>query len=204
LRKLMLLAVTGSLLMIASFASAQQGDFFLGGGTLVSSQGYDITTGNPPERGGLYINLGGDFVFHNRFGANVETAWRGTQGPYVTGSGLNYRPILTDFNLLFQPKLGHKLGADLMAGIGAGDTRLYEQGIAGLSSPGYANYVSADHFMEHLGAGIRYYFWHHVFVRPEFHYYHIQDNSSTVNNGFFSSNNVVRVGASVGYTFGGD
>jgi hypothetical protein len=202
LRKLTLLAAVCAFFVLTRFASAQQVDVFLGGGTLIGGS-YSSTTDNPPEKGGLYLNLGGDLVLHRRVGFNVETAWRATQGPYVAGSGLNYRPILTDFNLLYQPKLGSKMGLDLLAGIGAGDTRLYQQGIAGLSNGFYQNYVSADHFMEHLGVGLRYYVWQHAFVRPEFHYYHIQDNSNPVNNGFFSSNNVVRVGASVGYTFGG-
>jgi hypothetical protein len=84
-----------------------------------------------------------------------------------------------------------------MAGIGAASTHLYEPGP---SQPG--NYESTDHFMEHLGGGIRYYFWHHAFVRPEIHYYHIQNNNTALDYGF-STNNVFRVGASVGYTFGG-
>ena len=50
----------------------------------------------------------------------------------------------------------------------------------------------------------RYYVWHHVFVRPEIHYYHIPNNNNPNNNGFFNSNNVFRVGASIGYTFGGN
>jgi opacity protein-like surface antigen len=184
-------------LFFAQFASAQQGDVFLGGGTLLSSSA-NSNSSFPSEKGGLYINLGGDVIFYKHLGVNVETAWRATQGVYETG--LNYRPILTDFNLLYQPRLGKKLGLDLMAGIGAGDTRFYQPGA---SVSGYANYVSTDHFMEHLGGGIRYYVWNHVFVRPEIHYYHIQNNNSLTDNGYFNSNNVFRVGASIGYTFGG-
>jgi opacity protein-like surface antigen len=198
-RKLTLLAVFCFFLVAANLVSAQQVDAFIGGGTLLSPE--DSSSGLPPMKGGLYINLGGDLVLHNRFGFNVETAWRGTQAEYIPGIE-NYRPILTDFNFLFQPRFGKKVGVDLLAGIGAGDVRFYAPGP---STPGYANYVSTDHFMEHLGGGIRYYVWHHVFVRPEVHYYHIQGNNNLSNgNGFFSSNNVVRVGASIGYTFGGD
>ena len=170
----------------------------MGGGTLLSSSNSNSTF--PSEKGGLFINLGGDVVPFKHFGVNVETAWRATQGVYGSETGLNYRPILTDFNALYQPRLGKKLGLDLMAGIGAADTRLYEQGA---SEPGVANYLSTDHFMEHLGGGIRYYVWRHVFVRPEVHYYHIQSNNSLSDNGVFNSNNLVRVGASIGYTIGG-
>src|ERR1700733_2369176 len=197
LRKLSILAPICALLFFAQFASAQQGDVFIGGGTLLSSSSSNGSF--PSEKGGLYLNLGGDVVFFKHVGVNVETAWKATQGVYVSGSE-NYRPILTDFNLLYQPHLGKKLGADLMAGIGAADTRFYAPGP---SCSGCVNYLSTDHFMEHLGAGIRYYVWHHVFVRPEVHYYHIQNNNSLTNNGAFNSNNVVRVGASIGYTIGG-
>ncbi len=186
------------LLFACQFASAQQADFFLGGGSLLSSSASNGSF--PSEGGGLYLNLGGDVVLHNRVGFNVETAWRATQGVYVSGQE-NYRPILTDFNLLFQPKLGPHAGLDLMGGIGVGATRFYAHGP---SCSGCINYVSTDHFMEHLGAGVRYYVWHHVFVRPEIHYYHIQSNNSINNNGAFNTDNVFRVGASVGYTLGGD
>jgi opacity protein-like surface antigen len=184
-------------LLFAQFSHAQdQGDIFIGGGSLLSS-GANATF--PAERGGLYLNIGGDVVFYKRLGVNVETAWRATQGVYFAND-LNYRPILTDFNLLYQPRLGKKLGADLLAGIGSGDTRFYEPGA---SVSGYANYVSTDHFMEHLGAGVRFYPWKHIFVRPEIHYYHVQNNNSLTDNGYFSTNNLFRVGASIGYTIGG-
>jgi hypothetical protein len=55
--------------------------------------------------------------------------------------------------------------------------------------------------MEDLGGGVRYYVWHrlpNVYVRPEVHYYHIQNNVE------FNSSNLFRVGASIGYTFGSE
>ena len=199
MRKSTLFAAVVVCLFLAQFASAQQVDVFMGGGTLEAPS---ATNGsNPSMSGGTYLNLGGDVLPVKHFGVNVETAWLATQGVYgAVGSGLNYRPILTDFNFLYQPHLGKRIGLDLMAGIGAGDVRFYTPGA---SYAGYANYSSTDHFMEHLGAGVRFYVWRHVFVRPEVHYYHIQDNNNPNDNGFFNSNNAVRVGASVGYTFGG-
>jgi opacity protein-like surface antigen len=200
LRKLALFAPVFAFLFFAQFASAQQVDVFLGGGTITSSGSCSDVSGLCPEKGGLYISLGGDGVFYKQLGVNFETAWRATQGTNASlaAFGENYRPILTDFNLLYQPRLGKRLGADLMAGIGAADTRTYEQGV---SCSGCYN--SSDHFMEHLGGGIRFYPWKHIFVRPEVHYYHIQNNNSVTDNGFFNSNNVVRISASIGYTFGG-
>lgn len=196
MRKSTLFAAVLVTLFLAQFASAQQVDIFFGGGTLESPS---ATSGSYPSMsGGTYLNLGGDVIPVKHFGFNVETAWLATQGAYGTGTGENYRPILTDFNFLYQPHLGKRIGLDLMGGIGAADTRIYAQGVSCQSC-----YYSYDHFMEHLGGGVRFYIWHHVFVRPEVHYYHIQDNNSLTDNGVFNSNNAVRVGASVGYTFGG-
>lgn len=206
MRKLAIVSpVVFAVLFFAQFASAQlasepQIDVFLGGGTLLSSSpSANSVNFLPAEKGGLYLNLGGDAVFlHHHLGLAVETSWRATQGTYFFEQE-NYRPILTDFNLLYAPRLGKNIGLDLMAGIGAGATRYYAPGP---SCSGCLNYVSTDHFMEHLGGGIRFYVWHHVFVRPEVNYYHIQNNDTVIDNGF-NSNNVIRVGASIGYTFGG-
>jgi hypothetical protein len=56
--------------------------------------------------------------------------------------------------------------------------------------------VNSTQFLFHLGGGIRYNVWRRWFVRPEASYYYI------VNNSNFHSPNVLRLGASVGYTFG--
>jgi Outer membrane protein beta-barrel domain len=198
LRKSTLFAAVVVCLFFAQFASAQQVDVFMGGGTLEAPSASANNASNPSMSGGTYLNIGGDVLPIKHFGVNVETAWLATQTPYGSGSGYNYRPILTDFNFLYQPHLGKRIGLDLMGGIGVADTRIYEQG----ESCSYC-FESSDHFMTHLGGGVRFYVWRHVFVRPEVHYYYILDNNSPTDNGYFNSNSAVRVGASVGYTFGG-
>jgi hypothetical protein len=109
-----------------------------------------------------------------------------------------YRPIFTDVNALFQPRIGAKLGLDLLAGIGVVTTRFNVPSASSCSSGngGCTYYSGGNHFMEHLEGGIRYYVWRQVFVRPEIHYYHIQNNVE------FHSPNVFRAGVSLGYTFG--
>ncbi len=47
--------------------------------------------------------------------------------------------------------------------------------------------------MGHVGGGIRYYFWHHFFIRPEGHIYFVHNNNE------FNSGTIGRVGASIGY-----
>jgi len=192
LRKLAIFAPAFAVLFFAQFASAQQGDAMFGGNALVSS-GSCTDTGLCPEKGGFYPSVSADVIFHKRIGFNWETAWRASQGSYY---GQPYRPILTDFNAMFQPKLSKKIGADLMGGIGWQSTRFYLPYCT--NSFTCNNFVSTRHFLTDLGGGVRYYVWGHVFVRPEVHYYHIFNNTDV-----FSTTNVFRVGASIGYTIGG-
>lgn len=173
----------------------------IGGSTLMSAAtNSDLAGFHPPiEKGGTYVGISADYIrFKHRLGFNVETAWRYHRVDYP-GNGEIYRPILTDFNALFQPRLNKKVGLDLLGGIGVASTRFQVPNAASCGSPsgGCILYNSSNHFMEDLGGGIRYYVWHrlpHIFVRPEVHYYHIQNNVE------FNSNNVFRVGASIGYT----
>jgi hypothetical protein len=188
--------------LFASFASAQQQvDILVGGATLKSFPPKNDSVNFHPltETNGTYISIGGDYIGFRkrRLGLNFETSWRYRQASYYGYE--NYRPILTDGNALFQPMLTKKLGLDLMAGVGVASNRFNLFGSC--SIPGCVNYTSGNHFMEHLGFGIRYRVWHrmpHIFIRPEAHYYHIQNNLG------FATNNVFRVGASVGYAIGPD
>ena len=201
MKKLAILAPVYAFLffVLVQFASAQQADIMIGGGTLLSSDPTSGTFFAPSERGGTYLNIDGNVIgFKHRLGFNIGTAWRASQATYAPG--INYRPILTDFNAIFAPKLGKRAGVDLFGGIGISSTRFYFPVIVTCNfGSGCINYNSSNHFLEDLGAGIRYYPWRHFFVRPEVHYYHIESNTDQ-----FSSNNVVRVGASIGYTIGND
>jgi hypothetical protein len=186
-----------ALLLVAGLASAQQADFGFGFGTVTSSGSYTSTSSafTIPEKGGVYPNINFDVIFHRRIGFGFEASWRGGQGAYGGTGGQPYRPFLYDFNGVFQPRLGKKIGADLDAGIGVQSTRFYlpycTNGIT------CNNYTSTNHFLVHLGGGLRYYFWNHVFIRPEVHYYYINNNSDV-----FSSPSIIRVGGTIGYTLG--
>jgi hypothetical protein len=200
LRKSALVTIVLSLpLLLVAFASAQQGDAMIGFGTVMSpgAAQCNFNTGCP-EKSGLYPNLGADVIFHKRMGIGFDVAWRGSQGTYGGVGGIPYRPILFDFNGVYQPKIGKKAGLDLMGGIGWQSTRFYS-GTYSCSYFNCINYTSSNHFLVDLGGGLRYYFWHHAFIRPEAHYYWINNNTAD-----FTSNNVLRVGASIGYTIGPD
>ena len=202
MRKLTFLAVVFALFALATSASAQQADAMLGFGTVMSpgaaacgptASGFGFTC---PERGGLYTNISADVIFKGRIGAGFDASWRSIGN--FGGLGQAYRPILFDFNGVYQPRLSKKVGADLFGGIGWQTTRFYS------FQPTYncyafgACYTSSNHFLVDIGAGVRYYVWGHLFVRPEARFYHVLNNSDN-----FTSGNVIRVGASIGYTIGG-
>jgi hypothetical protein len=199
LRKLALLAPVFAILFCSLFATAQQGDIAFSGGTLVSSGSCDSFTGLCPEKGGFYPGINADVIFHKRAGFEFDTVWKGSQGAYGGTGGQPFRPLLFSFNGMYQPRLSKKAGIDLLGGIGWQSTRFY--GYTPTSGCVYfgACYVSSNHFLVDVGGGIRYYVWGHVFVRPEARFYHIVNNTDV-----FSNSNVVRVGASIGYTIGPD
>ena len=200
LRKFAFVATVFAFFVLANFASAQQADAMLGFGTLLSpgAASCNVNTGCP-EKGGLYINLGADVIFHRRIGFGFDAAWKASQGEYGGPGGQPYRPILFDFNGVYQPKLSKKVGADLMGGIGWQTTRFYGYQPTGNCVNFGACYQSSNHFLVDVGGGLRYYVWGHVFVRPEAHYYKVFNNTSD-----FTSGNIIRVGASIGYTIGPD
>jgi len=195
LRKSALLAVVCAILLFAPFASAQHTDIMVGGGILESlTKPTDVATFQPPqEKVGLYPSIAGNFYSSkHRFGLNVEGSWRYHLGNYYGYE--TYRPIFIDANALYQSQLTRRVGLDLMGGIGVASNRFNL--LASCSVPGCINYTSSTHFMEDLALGVRYRFWRRFFVRPEAHYYHIQHNEG------FNSDNVFRIGASIGYRFG--
>jgi len=201
LRKIAFFAMVIACFALPNFASAQQGDAMLGFGTLMSPGAADcnIITFTCPEKGGLYMNLGGDVILHRRLGFGFDATWRASQGAYGGAGGQPFRPILFDFNGVYQPRLGKKAGLDLMGGIGWQTTRFYGYQPTGNCVYFGACYQSSNHFLVDVGAGIRYYVWGHVFVRPEVRYYKVINNDAD-----FTSGNLVHVGASIGYTIGPD
>lgn len=219
MRKFAFFASCVAVLAFAGLASAQQGDAYIGGGTLLSSSpafqapvpGTNCGTNASggvlcPEKGGTYLNLGADVIFKDRMGAAFDVNWKASQGEIGGPGGQPYRPLLFTFNGVFQPRLTKTVGADLFGGIGWQTTRFYGYQPTGNCVYFGACYNSSNHFLVDIGGGIRYYFWGHVFVRPEVRFFHILNNNSTsgITGIGFSSNNVIRVGASIGYTIGPD
>jgi hypothetical protein len=193
LRKLSLITVLVLPFLIQGTVHGQQFDVAFGVGTLTAPSA-SSATGNHQQvslTGGAYPVFSADLLLKQRFGVSGELAWRGSQNLYAGFQP--YRPLFYDFNGIYAPKLGKSAAAELSAGIGWESLRFYQ----GTLVCGFTctDFVSSNHFMGHFGAGLRYYFRGHFFVRPEADLYLIKNNQE------FSSPRATRFGVSLGYSF---
>jgi len=195
MKRLLWVVVIFAAILAATTVQAQEVTAAFGLGTVLAPSASSASGNYSSQslRGGAYPVISGDFLFHKNFGVMGEIAWRASRNYYQ--GNYPYRPLFWDFNGLYAPKIGSKAQADLSAGIGAESIRFY-QPFYSCTYVSCTNYTSSNHFMGHFGAGIRYYFHGGAFVRPEADFYLIRNNFE------FSSSYAVRVGASIGYTFG--
>jgi hypothetical protein len=174
----------------SNFAQAQKVDLAFGVST---TEAPSANSTGPSLTGGTYPGFSGDVLFWHNFGIGGEIYWRATQSIYPGIPPTPYRPLFLDFNGVYAPKLASHAYLELSAGIGAVDTRIYCQEC----DNGYTNYSTDKHFMGDFGAGLKLYPKGGFFIRPEARVYLV------TNNQLFSSSYATRVGASIGYTFGG-
>jgi hypothetical protein len=187
----------GLFVLLATAAFAQQVDFALGFSTIHSAavSSSQAQQQFPPESltGGLYPAISGDVSIRKHLAVGGEITWRGGQGNYDLSQP--YRPIFWDIDAVYLPKLGPKVQGEFSAGIGAESTRFYTPfTICGNFS--CTNYQTSTHFMGQFGAGLKLYAHGGLFVRPEVHFYMVNNNVE------YTSPYIVRYGASIGYTFG--
>ncbi len=194
MRKLSSLMVLAASFLIGGTLHAQQFDVAFGVGTLTAPSASSATGSHAPVSltGGAYPAFSADLLLKKQFGVSGELAWRGSQNLY--GGFQPYRPLFYDFNGIYAPKLGKHAAAEVMAGVGWESLRFY-QGFTSCGAISCTDFVSSNHFMGHVGGGLRYYFYGHFFVRPEAHLYMIRNNDE------FSSGRAARFGVSLGYTF---
>ena len=197
MRKLVLCACT--LLVFASLAAAQQQiDIAVGAGRLFSSKPLNSSLAfAPPElTGGIYPQGSVQAIFSNHFGFNVEGTYRYSEQTY--NGFQHFRPVFYDANGVYAARVTNRIRADAMAGIG-GETLIFYNTFSSCS-PIYAGdcriNANGNHFLLHVGGDLRYYFFRRMFLRPEVHFYHVFNNTS-----LFSSDNVLRLGGSIGFSF---
>jgi hypothetical protein len=194
LRKLSLVAVLVLPFLMNGKLHGQQFDAAFGVGTLTAPSASSASGNHAPVSltGGAYPVFSADLLLKKDFGVSGELAWRGSRNLYAGFQP--YRPLFYDFNGIYAPKLGKHASAEVMAGIGWESLRFY-QGFTTCGAISCTDFVSSNHFMGHIGGGLRYYFHGHFFVRPEGHLYLINNNNE------FSSLKAARFGVSLGYTF---
>jgi hypothetical protein len=183
----------------SNFAQAQRIDVGFGVSTTLAPSASSCS-GNcqVPESltGGAYPGVSGDVVFWHNVGIESEVFWRASQGTgyYASQFGLNYRPLFYNFNAIYSPKLASHTYLELVAGIGAMGTHLYQ--CNGCQIAGGSSLVAtSNHFDGDFGGGIKFYPKGGFFIRPEARIYLINNNTN------FAGSYATRVGASIGYTF---
>jgi len=177
--------------MLGSILPAQSVDAFVGFNTLVTKT---YSNGFPKLGGGLYPSFGGDLIFFHGFGIGAQVAFRAAQANYF---GNTVRPILYDFNIVWEPvPSGARIRPDLALGIGADSLRVYQGFFNCGTFTGCTNYASTNHFILHAALGVKVYVTDHIFLRPAVDYYNIRhDNEYLVPSAW-------QVGIALGYTLG--
>jgi hypothetical protein len=192
------LAIACAIVAVATVAHGQQLDLAGGGNTLWSPENTTASVGflPPPLKGGVYPSVSLEYIGEGHFGLLAEGAFRYHYTYYDNYQ--QYRPILYDINGVYATRLAKKVRGDFMGGIGGETLLFYAPAYScGIPTGGCRTFLNSTHFLLHAGVGVRYMVWRGVFVRPEAHW------SYVFNNYQFHSNNVFRVGVSVGYSFGG-
>lgn len=142
--------------------------------------------------GGTFLGFSGDVLLKHQLGVQGEVNWRAKQN--LWGGVQPFRPILYTVNGIWAPRFGNRAGAEVMGGIGGESVRFYTP-FVNCSFTGCTNYQSSNHFLAHVGGGLKFYVTHSIFIRPEIHAYFVRNNFE------FTSPNVFREGVSIGYTF---
>jgi len=196
LKKLSLAVTVALVFMVATAAHGQQMDFAIGMSS-INAPAYNnngLST-YPPQSltGGLYPSISGDFMLRKHIGVMGEISWKGSRGIY--NNYQPFRPIFWDFNGLYLRDVSKRMAAEVSAGIGAESTRFYTDYLV-CGYVGCQPYATSTHFLGQFGAGLKLYARGGLFIRPEVHFYLVNNNIE------YTSSRVLRYGASIGYTFG--
>ena len=121
-KKIRLALVLGFVLGLASMASAQSVDAYFGFNALMAAH----TPNLPYLGGGTYLNVGGDLIWWHGLGIGAEATFRARQALYITppsatgqqGFEAPVRPVLYDFNAVWEPASAPWVTPFIEAGIG--------------------------------------------------------------------------------------
>lgn len=133
-----------------------------------------LTCQSPPSLGGLFLGIGGDIMFSEKFGAGAQVAL--TPAKRVYGP-LSYRQTFIDVNGLYEPVRTKRAVLQLQAGVGTARTGFSYTatscvGTAVCSTQSQA-VGTTSHFQLHLGAAVQVFVTEHIFVKPQFDYRYV-------------------------------
>ena len=179
---------------------AQKVDITFGGGSLFASGTEFNGAFLSSEGGSTYLGASADVLLRHNLGVQGEVYWRVNQG--LNSSQIPFRPVFGNFNAMYLRRFNKLLAFEGVAGVGVETLRFYSGNLSCDVSGNCTNFISNNHFMGAAGGGLRLYFYHRLFIRPEARVYMIPNNTGNSNTLGFSSNFPLRYGASLGYAFG--
>jgi Outer membrane protein beta-barrel domain len=158
-----------------------------------------FNTGNPyttPKMGGLFGNLGADFMFSKHLGVGADFDWRTIRAAYAE---LNYRTYFYNFDAVYELGKTKHFVPELRGGLGGvnvsyGFTSTACDALVGFTTNQFLE--SAHHFQVHMEAAARYYMTDHIFLRPAVEAHWVNNFSQ------FGSNWVPQYSLGIGYSFG--
>lgn len=198
MKKIRLALVLGFVLGLASMASAQSVDAYFGFNALMAAH----TPNLPYLGGGTYLNVGGDLLWWHGLGIGAEATWRASQAFYITppsatgqqGFEAPFRPVLYDFNAVWEPASAPWVTPFIEAGVGAASFRFYTPYYSCGYFSGCTNYQSSNHLMFHLGVAANFYITNHIFIRPMANLYLIRHDYE------FGVSSAREFGVAIGYS----
>lgn len=189
--------VLSCILGMAGLASAQSVDAYFGLNALTATH-----TDMPYLGGGAFLNVGGDLIFFHGLGFGGEAAWRASTMSYFippspalpNGFAAPARPVLYDFDAVWEPLSLPWITPVVEAGIGAASFRFYTPYYSCGAFTGCSDYASSNHLLLHLGIAANVYLTDHIFIRPMADLYVIRHDNE------FGSSTARRFGVAIGYT----
>lgn len=180
MKQIRIILILACALALAGLAAGQSVDAFFGFNALTAPRNAQF----PYMGGGLYPQVGGDLMLFNSpffgaWGIGAEVAWRGKVGSYVSpveNFAAPVRPILYDFNLVWEPISLPRITPFLEVGFGGESLRVYQPFYQCGTFTGCTDYSSSHHLLGHLGIGARLYLNDHIFIQPNANLYLIRHN----------------------------
>jgi hypothetical protein len=148
-----------------------------------------------PNLSGFFMNIGGDIMFTEKFGAGAQIAFQPATSNY---GPLSYRQTFFDGNGLYEPIRNKRYVVQLQGGIGAARTGFSYSASScvgtAVCSTQSQPVGTASHFQVHVGAAVQVFVTEHIFIKPQFDFHYVPGLTDQ-----FGSNAVPMFMINVGY-----